>query len=550
MTTSPTIPSLIITGADVYTGDATRSVAEAVAVSGDRIVAVGTTDEVLALAGPRTVRRHLPGRMVVAGFQDSHIHPPFGGRNRMNIFLNDTEGRENYLAAIRAHADSHPDDEWIIGGGWAMEFFPGGTPRKEDLDAIVPDRPVFLFNRDVHGAWVNSRALELAGITRDTPDPIDGRIERDPVTGEPSGTLHEGAAYTMNDTVLPVPSVTDWEGALLNAQSFLHGYGITAWQDAWVTPDTATAYRSLAESDRLTARVVGSLWWERDRGLEQIDGFVQARETMAAGSFHPTTVKIMTDGVLENYTGALLQPYCDGCGGHTDNSGIAFLEPDMLNAAVTELDRLGFQVHMHAIGDRAVRNALNAVEAARGANGASDNRHHIAHIQVVQPTDVPRFHALGVVANCQPYWAQMEAQMSELTIPYLGDERSAMQYPFADLQRSGARLAMGSDWSVTTANVLQEIEVAVNRIDPDNRHHATFLPDQRLSLDTALAAFTSGTAYVNHDDADSGSIEVGKRADLAVLSRNLFEHDVSEISDARVELTVAAGRTVFDQAAG
>ncbi len=546
----PTSPDLIITGAAVYTGDSSRTMAEAVALAGDRIVAVGTTEEVLALASPRTVRRHLPGRMVVPGFQDSHIHPPFGGRNRMNIFLNDIEGRDNYLAAIRAHADAHPDDEWIIGGGWAMEYFPGGTPRKEDLDAVVPDRPVFLFNRDVHGAWVNSRALELAGITRDTPDPIDGRIERDPVTGEATGTLHEGAAYSMNDNVLPVPSVIDWEGALLNAQAFLHAYGITAWQDAWVTPDTATAYRSLASSDRLTANVIGSLWWERDRGLEQIDGFVQARETMAAGSFHPTTVKIMTDGVLENYTGAMLQPYCDGCGGHTDNSGIAFLEPDLLNAAVTELDRLGFQVHMHAIGDRAVRNALNAVEAARAANGASDNRHNIAHIQVVQPSDVPRFQALGVVANCQPYWAQMEPQMAELTMPYLGDDRSAMQYPFADLQRSGAKLAMGSDWSVTTANVLEEIEVAVTRIDPENRHNAAFLPDQRLSLDTALAAFTSGTAYMNHDETDSGTIEAGKRADLAVLSRNLFDYDVSEISDARVELTVAAGRTVFDQAEG
>jgi predicted amidohydrolase YtcJ len=541
---------LVITGADVWTADAARSWTDAVAVRGDRIVALGAAP-VAELVGPGTRVVHRPGAMVVPGFQDAHVHAPFAGRNLLHVWLNDLDGRRAYLDHIARYAADHPDQPWIIGGGWAMEHFPGGTPRKEDLDAVVPDRPVFLMNRDVHGAWANSKALEIAGITAGTPDPSDGRIERDPRTGEPTGTLHEGAAYSYQDRFLPRPSREDWERATLTAQQHLHSLGITGWQDAWVTPATLESYRSLSASGRLTARVVGALWWDRHRGLEQISELLSQREAgavenPAGAGFHPTSVKIMTDGVLENYTGALLEPYCDGCGGHTDNHGLSYVERDLLAAAVTELDRLGFQVHMHAIGDRAVRNALDAVEVARTANGPSDHRHHIAHIQVVQPEDVPRFRALGVVANAQPYWAQMEPQMEELTLPFLGRDRAQRQYPFGDLLRCGATLAMGSDWSVTTADPLEEIEVAVTRVDPENRGNAPFLPEQALPLQVALAAFTAGSAYVNHDD-DGGSLTVGKRADLALVDRNLFEVPSAHVSDAQVEMTVASGRVVHER---
>jgi hypothetical protein len=538
---------LVITGADVYCGDTVRRWAGAIAVRGDRIAAVGTEEQVRALAGPSTQVLHAPGKLVVPGFQDSHCHPPFAGRNRMHLALNDLQGREAYLAAIAEYAAARPDEPWIIGGGWAMEYFPGGTPDKADLDAIVPDRPVFLFNRDVHGAWANSRALQLAGIDARTPDPSDGRIERDPVTGEPTGTLHEGAAYSFNDNIVPLPDRAAWEAAILNAQEYLHSLGITGWQDAWVTPATLEAYRSLADAGRLSARVVGALWWDRHRGLEQIAEFVEQRERGTGGAFHATTVKIMTDGVLENYTGALLQPYCDGCGGHTENSGLSYVDRDELAAAVTELDALGFQVHMHTIGDRAVRNALDAVEAARNANGRNDLRHHLAHIQIVQPEDVPRFRELDVVANCQPFWAQNEPQMEELTVPFLGQDRIDLMYPFGDLLRTGAILAMGSDWAVTTANPLEEMEVAVTRVDPEHRDNEPFLPDQRISLADAVAGFTIGTAYVNHDELDAGSLEVGKRADLVVLDRNLFDADAGPIADAHVDYTFASGRLVYER---
>lgn len=531
----------VITDADVWTG--TGRWAHGVALHGDRIVAVTDEDaELRSWIGPRTEVIPRPGALVIPGFQDAHIHAPFAGRNRLHVFLNDLHSRPDYLGAIAHYAMTHPEEEWIIGGGWAMEHFPGGNPRKEDLDAVVADRPVFLMNRDIHGAWVNSRALEVAGIDATTPDPPDGLIVRDP-DGTPTGTLHEGAAYRFQSEVLPAPLRADWEAAIRNAQEYLHSLGITAWQDAWVTPQTQAAYQALAASGELTARVVGAQWWDRYQGLEQIAEFLTRRETGAVGNFAAGTVKIMTDGVIESQTAALTQPYCDGCGGHTDNYGLSYVDRELLAAAVTQLDAHGFQVHMHAIGDRAVQNALDAVAAARATNGPTDLRHHIAHLQLVRPEDIPRFARLGVVANCQSFWAQSEPQMDELTIPFIGRDRAQRQYPFADLLAAGTVLAGGSDWSVTTADPLLEIEVMVNRIDPDHRANPPFLPEQRVPLAAALAAFTSGSAYVNHDDA--GLVEVGRRADLAILDRNIFTEPVTAIGDARVITTFASGRPVF-----
>ncbi len=537
---------LLLTDLDVYCNDDRGTWGREIAIKDGRILAVGASDGDLAefREGPNTEVLSMPGRMALPGFQDAHIHSPFAGRNRLRVWLNDVVGRDKYLQIIADYAKANPDEPWIVGGGWAMESFPGGLPRKEDLDAIVSDRPVFLFNKDVHGAWVNSVALERAGITKDTTDPSDGRIERDPETGEPTGVLHEGAAYTMNDAVLPVPSQSEWEAAILNAQQHLHALGITAWQDAWITPGTHDAYRALAHDGRLTAHVVGALWWDRHQGLEQIPQFLAQRENGIVGNYHATSIKIMTDGVLENFTGALLEPYCDGCGGHTDNHGFSYVERDLLGAAVTELDRLGFQVHMHAIGDLAVRNALDAVAEARDANGVSDHRHHIAHVQIVHPDDVARFGQLGVIANCQPLWAQSDPQMEELTVPFLGADRVGMQYPFGSILRGGARLAGGSDWSVTTANPLEEIDVMVNRRDPAQLDAAAFLPEERVPLDVAVAAFTSGTAYINHDEHDSGRLSPGMRADIAVLDRNIFALQEGTVADAAVDLTLAAGKVV------
>jgi predicted amidohydrolase YtcJ len=534
---------LLLSGAAVYTSRSSRPWAEAVAVKDGRIVAVGTQAEAIAQAGRRTRVMDLAGRMVLPGFQDAHVHPEHGGLARARCNLHDATDAEAYGAIIRSYAESHPKAPWILGGGWSMDAFPGGTPHRSILDAIVPGRPVFLPNRDGHGAWVSSRALEMAGVTRDTPDPADGRIERE-ADGEPQGTLHEGAMDLVR-RLIPAPTQDEQEDALRLAQGYLHSLGITAWQDAIVSPDLLKAYRAMADRGELTARVVAALWWERGQGLEQIDSLLAQRSWGTAGRLRATAVKIMQDGVIENFTAAVLEPYLDAQGQPTTNLGISFVEPDLLDAAVIRLDAEGFQVHIHAIGERAVREALNALEAAARTNGRWGARHHIAHIQVIHPDDVPRFAELEVVANAQPLWACMDGQMANLTIPFLGPERTKWQYPFASLGGTGARLAFGSDWPVSTPNPLLEMEVAVRRIAPDDRGAESFLPDERLDLEAAVDAFTMGSAFVNHLDDETGSIEVGKLADLVVLDRNLLEIEAATLGDAKVLLTLVEGQPVF-----
>jgi predicted amidohydrolase YtcJ len=429
-----------------------------------------------------------------------------------------------------------------------MADFENGTPRREDLDAIVADRPAFFPNRDGHSTWVNSKALELAGIDRDTPDPDDGRIERDP-DGTPTGTLHEGAAHQVERLMPEVTAELMTDGLRL-AQAYLHSLGITAWQDAIVRPEDQAVYRAAAEAGWLTARVEGAMWWERTRGDDQVDELVERSRTGSVGRLRINSVKLMQDGVLETFTGAMIDPYLGRDGSPSANRGISFIDPERLPGWVTRLDAAGLQPHFHAIGDRAVRECLDAVAAARAANGHTDTRPHIAHIQVIHPDDVPRFAALDVVANAQPYWACHEAQMDTLTIPFLGPERSTWQYPYRSLLSAGARLAMGSDWSVSTPNPLLEIEVAVTRVADESRGvRRPFLPEQRLTLAEAIAAFTIGSAYVNHLDAETGSIEIGKLADLAVVDRDLFAPDAGPIGDGRVLATFVGGDAVFEDAA-
>ncbi len=539
---------LVLRGGAVHTVDPLQPGAQAAAVGAGRIVAVGSDAEMVARIGPRTRVVELRGRTVLPGFQDAHVHPMIGGLARLRCELHDSHGRETYLAIVRDYARYRPDVEWITGGGWSMDDFPGGTPRREDLDRVVPDRPVFLPNRDGHGAWVNSRALELAGVDATTPDPVDGRIERDP-DGTPTGTLHEGAMHLV-ERLVPPDSQADLEAALVLAQGYLHSLGITSWQEAWLTPDMRAAYRAVAARGELTARVVGALWWDRSRGLEQVDELLAARAEGHIGRFRPTSVKIMQDGVLENHTGALLTPYLDLDGRATDNRGLSFVEPKLLRQAVTRLDFEGFQVHVHAIGDRATREALDAFEAARAANGPTDGRHHIAHIQLIHPSDLPRFAELNVTANAQPLWACHEAQMDELTIPFLGPERATWQYPFGSLLRAGARLAMGSDWSVSSPNPLVEMEVAVNRVAPDSRDVVPpLLPREAVSLEDAMRAFTMGSAYVQHHDDTTGSLTPGKLADLIVLDRNVFDRAAGPIGDAQVVATWIEGEAVFEDGA-
>jgi predicted amidohydrolase YtcJ len=536
---------LVLTGGHVHTVDPGRTRAEAVAVRGERIVAVGSTAEVARHVGPRTRVVDLTDRLLLPGFQDAHVHPISAGVDRLQCDVRGARGRDGVLATIRAYVSSHPDEEWIVGSGWSMGHFEHGTPRREDLDAIVPDRPAFLPNRDGHSTWVNSKALELAGIDRDTADPEDGRIERDP-DGTPTGTLHEGAADAVERLLPRITDDTLSEGLRL-AQDHLHSLGITAWQDAIVTARDQLIYRRAAEAGWLTARVEAAMWWDRHRDREQVEELIARSRDGSVGRLRSNSVKLMLDGVLETFTGAMLDPYLDADGHPTERHGIPFLDPEGLPGWVAALDAAGLQPHFHAIGDRAVRQALDAAAAARAANGPTGTRPHVAHIQVIHPDDVPRFAEVGLAANAQPLWAAHEPQMDVLTIPFLGPERATWQYPFKSLLDAGAQLAMGSDWGVSTPNPLLEIEVAVTRVYPEHRGEAEpFLPSERLTLDEAIRAFTLGSAYVNHLDDDTGSIEVGKLADLTVVDRDPFAPDAGPIGDGRVLLTTVGGAIVFE----
>ncbi|MDH4071881.1 MAG: amidohydrolase, partial [Gammaproteobacteria bacterium] len=495
----------------------------------------------LAIAGSATRLVDLGGRMMMPAFQDSHIHPIGGGVEASACNLNELNDLAAYRSVIGEYAAANPDVEWITGGGWAMSVFgPGGSPSKTIIDELVPDRPVFLSSQDGHTGWANSRALEIAGITNDTPNPPDGIIDRNPETGEAIGSLQEGAMSLVTRHIPPT-TVEDLITGMRYSRDMMHAYGITSITDASVRRDGLETYRIMAERGELDLRVVASLWWQRDRGLEQIDDLVALREEYDKGGLlRPTTVKIMQDGVMENYTAAMLDPYLVPSG----TKGIPMVEPELLKQAVAALDKAGFQVHFHAIGDGAVRQSLDAIEEALIENGQLGHRHHISHIQMIHPDDQPRFAELDAIANFQPVWAYNDAYVTELTIPFIGEERAKYMYPIKSVQDAGGMIAFGSDWSVSTANPMPQIETAVTRLSAAGEDVPVMLPEERIDLESAIVAFTINAAFLNRHEEDTGSIEAGKLADLIVLDRNLFEIDAADISETKVLLTLFEGRPV------
>ena len=532
--------------------------ASAVAVAAGRISAVGTDADLRALAGPSTQTFDLAGRLISPGFTDAHVHAAYAGVERLGCDLAELSGAQACLDRIADYAALPPasgnDAGWVTGGGWYKGDFPGGYPERALLDAVVAHRPVYLINRDHHSAWVNSRALELAGVDASTPDPSDGRIERD-ADGRPSGILHEGA---MDLVAHLLPPVTDelLEAGILHAQEHLFSVGVTGWQDPILGsyggyPDASAAYRSLSRSGTLKARATGALWVPRDTTVaslpDLVDSFASRRAENAAAGFSTRSAKIMVDGVPENLTAAMLDPYLKPCACAGPESagerGLLYLAPDVLRAAAAALDAAGFDLHLHVIGDRAVRTGLDAVAAARAAQPGSQGRHHMAHLQIIHPDDVARFAALDVTVNAQALWAQNDDQMRDLTVPLIGADRAAWQYPFADLEAAGARLAMGSDWPVSSPDPWQAIHVAVNRAHPDYPGVPALLPEQALTLQSALAAYTAGSAWLNR--APGGSLVPGAPADLAVHSANPFDLPAHELSTVGVDLTMVSGDPVY-----
>lgn len=521
---------LALVGGKRWSAGAGRVPNDSIVVDGGVIVGV----DVEPIAG-RVVE--VGEGLVTPGFVDAHVHPLTGGLRILGCDLTEAPSREEAEARIASAAARLPPGEWLTGGGWLYEWYERGCPSADLLDRLAPGRPAVIEVRDGHSTWANSAALELAGIAAGTPDPRDGRIERNE-DGSPQGTLHEGAMRLVERRV-PTPDRSTLAAGLEAGVDYLHRKGVTGWQDAWVSDLEHASYSAIDPA----CDVVGALWWDRTRGLEQVDEIAERTRRRTAG-YRPTSVKLMLDGVCENFTAALIDPYHGPHGAGADHTGLDFIPPDDVAAAVTAFDRLGLQCHFHAIGDRAVRSALDAVQVARTANGWTGPIHHVAHIQVIHPADVARFAELRVAANCQPLWACNDAAMTEMTVPFLGPVRAEWQYPFGSLARAGALLAMGSDWPVSSGDVMDQVSAAVRRLPPGDDTPDVLLPGERLSLDEALSAFTLGSARVNGVAGDRGRIRVGNVADLAVLERDPFA--VGDPAGIAVDVTVVAGRIVFD----
>jgi predicted amidohydrolase YtcJ len=531
---------LLFVGGAVYTVDAARSWASAVAVSDGRIIYVGDDAGARTFAGASTRVVELGGKMLLPGFHDSHVHLASGGYELLLCDLNESKSADEVVARIERCAAERPGDGWLRGGGWELPIFPGGNPHKSVLDRIAPDRPVYMESSDGHTTWVNSQALALAGITAATPDPPNGRIERDPATGEPTGTLRETAGDLV-EALLPDPTPDEIRRGLELGIARAHRYGVVGALEATAHRARLEAFRDLDRAGRLGMHVTAALRVDPERGPEQVAELAALRDADWGPHVRATAAKLYVDGVLEAQTGALYEPYV-GRGG--DRGELIWSEARLREIAIA-LDRAGLQIHVHAIGDRAIGVTFDALEAVAAANGRRDRRPALTHIQLFAPGDVDRFRELGAAASFQALWAYEDAFIRDLTVPFLGPERSARLYPIGSVVRAGGIVAGGSDWSVSTINPLPAIEVAITRRSPDAEAGPAWLPDERTDLPTMLAAYTIGSAWASFRERETGSIEAGKRADLVVLDRNLFDVPVAEISDAKVLLTLFGGDEVY-----
>ena len=532
---------LVMINGGIYTVDAERSWAEAVAIRDGVIVAVGNNADIRALTGSGTRTMDLDGRMVLPGFHDAHVHPTMGGYALLGCDLEAQSTVESIIAKVTTCA-GEAEEGWLEGHAFDLSLFGQDGPHKSLLDAIETERPIILWASDGHNAWANSRALELAGISADTTDPDLGVIERDP-DGSPGGTLRETAQELVR-AVIPEPTPESNIEALGAGIRHLNSMGVTSFIDAWVGLEDYQAYQAVEQAGQLTAHVITSLTYESGFAKhygEEFDQVLENRTKYESERIKHDSIKLFLDGVLEGETAAVLQPYV-GMHGHR---GELILSPEELNAAVSRFDAMDLQVHMHAIGDWAVRAGLDAIEAARIQNGDSDNRHHISHLQLIDVDDIERFARLDTAANFQAAWAYPDQWILELNLPVLGEERVQGMYPMASVHKAGGRIVGGSDWNVSTANPLVAIETAVRRQDPLQTAGPVLNGKERVDLATMIDAYTINAAWLMHQEESAGSIEPGKRADFVVLDRNLFNIPADQIDQARVVATLLEGEVVY-----
>jgi predicted amidohydrolase YtcJ len=538
-----TAADLLVVNGRVFSADRASvgrppGTATAVAVSGNRIAAVGGDRELADLRGQRTDVIDAGGGLIMPGFNDAHLHLHEGALSldQLNLF-----GLTELSAVQRAIADwaaARPADEWIVGQGWLYAAFPDGLPTRQQLDEVVADRPAFLYCFDGHTAWANSRALELAGIDEHTPDPPLGAIVRD-ADGNPTGALKEDATHLVSDLV-PQPDEETKLRLLGEAVDALARAGITAGQDAWTEPDALLLLDTLRGRRPLPLRLRVAFPIEPEEDSATLAGRLGGYEVQLSrrqDAFLRTgIVKGFLDGVVETRTAYMLQPYPG-----TSTRGAPNWTDANLQLTVGEFHRRGWQVELHAIGTAAVRQALDAYQAL-GAGEAARRRHRIEHIETIDPADVPRFAALGVVASMQPLHAIPVADASDTWQQVLAREVADSGWRMAGLAAADAVLAFGSDWPVVPFDPFPALHSAVNRQSVDGWPANGWLPSERLSIEQALAAFTRGSAYAEHADDERGSLVPGMLADLVVLDRDLLAEGSSAILGTRVVNAIVDGR--------
>lgn len=531
-----------IDGARVWTGirrpDGTILEADSLAFDEGGILALGPSAR--RLAADTVI--DAGGAFACSAFRDGHVHSIFGGLEPTLAPVRGHDTPEQIAAAVGAWAREHPEVEWVRGEGFDHTLAPEGIFHAAWLDAAVPDRPVVLRATDYHTVWVNTLALRRVGYDRNTPQPHDGEIVRD-ADGEPIGTLREWGAWRPVYDLVPPLTRAQSVAALTLASDCYVSAGLVWVQDAWVEPSAVDSWLSALEEGVLAFRADLALWCDPNTWHDQLEHFAQARgrvKQAGQGRLSAGTIKFFADGVLESATSALLEPYCD-C---PHSKGLPNWSPEELKAAVAAVDALGFSPHIHAIGDAAIRNALDAIEYANEVNGARDRRATIAHTQLVDSADLDRFAQLGVIANFEPYWAKFDAWQTELTVPRLGPERINRQFMMQSILQTGAHISFGSDWPVTTYAPLEGIQVAVTRQMTEGDFRDPWMPEERLSVEQSLAAYTSGVAYQAGDDR-AGTLRPGARSDVVLLGADPREVDPLQIAAIEVAGTWSDGVRVF-----
>jgi predicted amidohydrolase YtcJ len=544
---APAPADLVLIHGKIHTEDANRSVVQALAVRGNSIVAVGTDQAISALVGQNTRTVDLGGRVVLPGIIDAHTHPAQSAQDVGKCSLDDKAlTPADIKSRVAACLKGQPGEraQWFE----VVMVNPSGlTLSLADLDSMLADRPMLLTGSDGHTVWANSPALSLAHITAATKDPVGGHIERD-TAGRPTGTLRDIAAEIAL-AAKPAASLEHEAAQLDKALDSMRAIGITSVQDAAVDDHSMQIYKRLYDSHRLNMRVRGSFHLKNLHEpatvlIERATRF-RAKWAVDPDFLRADAVKIFADGVIEypSQTAALLEPYLDAQGRPTHNRGPSYFVQDNLNQIVTAADAAGLTVHIHAIGDRAVRSALDAIADARHRNGALDNRDQIAHLELIDPADFPRFKELGVIANFQLLWAQRDSYVDKATIKYLGPQRSRYLYPARSLRDAGALIAGGSDWGVSSFDAFAAMEHAITRTE--GRGRPALLPEQSLALQDMVDAYTINAALALKQERTTGSLETGKRGDFIVLDRDIFSIDPFDLHNTRVTATYLDGREVY-----